>query len=105
MNVCYRKANLISKEPQSKARPSPVLFMHLLSLALMPVTFKKCCQIYNLKKKNQSKYGVWSLDRISLDQITRSKVSNNFGTRSKVCFGTSSKVSIMFITRSKVFKV
>ena len=30
--------------------------------------------------------GEWSLDRISLDQITRSKVFINFGTRSKVFF-------------------
>ncbi len=36
--------------------------------------------------------GIWSLDRMALDQITRSKVSVNFGTRSNVIFGTGSKV-------------
>jgi hypothetical protein len=48
--------------------------------------------------------GSWSLDQISLDLFTRSKVSYNFGTRSKVYFGTRSKVSNNFGTRSKVLK-
>jgi hypothetical protein len=59
---------------------------------------------FNCERKPKY-FGVWSLDRMALDRTTRSKVSNNFGTRSKVCFGTRLKVSNNFGTRSKVFKV
>jgi hypothetical protein len=58
--------------------------------------------------------GSWSLDRISLDQNTRSKLSFKFGTRSKknfsldqiffIIFGTRSKLLLIIFTRSKVFK-
>ena len=46
----------------------------------------------------------WSLDRISLDLFSRSKVSLKFGSRSKLFFGSRSKVLIIFDcfgTRSK----
>ena len=48
--------------------------------------------------------GKWSLDRIALDQTTRSKVFFiNFGTRPKKCFGTRSKVLIMVFLAFKTF--
>jgi hypothetical protein len=49
--------------------------------------------------------GTWSLDQISLDLFSRSKVSLKFGSRSKLFFGSRSKVLIIFDcfgTRSKV---
>ena len=62
-----------------------------------------------------SNFGSWSLDRISLDLFSRSKVSVKFGTRSNAIFVTRSKVLLMnffilsvdqiifhFGTRSKV---
>jgi hypothetical protein len=56
-----------------------------------PQTF---CLPKRFRKKNWAgqKVGIWSLDRISLDLFTRSKVSVNFGTRSNVVFVTRTKV-------------
>jgi hypothetical protein len=50
-------------------------------------------------------FGSWSLDQISLDLFSRSKVSLKFGSRLNVFFGTWSNVLIIltvFGTRSKV---
>ena len=41
---------------------------------------------------NKVIWGKWSLNRMALDQTTRSKVFVKFGTRSNVVFGTRSKV-------------
>jgi hypothetical protein len=51
-----------------------------------------------IRKNMKHKKGIWSLDRMALDQTTRSKVFINFGTRSKVLkmvlsFWSSAKIS------------
>ena len=53
-------------------------------------------------KTKTPKTGEWSLDRMTLDQTTRSKVFVKFGTRLNLFFGSRLKVFINFGTRSKV---
>ena len=49
--------------------------------------------------------GKWSLDRISLDQITWSKFSNKIGVWSKLCLFTWSKVLINHINISSLDRI
>ena len=49
--------------------------------------------------------GEWSLDRISLDQISWSKVSNNLGVWPKLCFFTWSKFLINHINISSLDQI